>query len=269
MTGCTIHGAAVPESRATPLMVVVAADGRWLRSSYDNTYASLASAVKEPGATIGSLFLEKIFQLSVPVPTLSDDLRSAYLASMLAETRGRSQLMAGSSTELVQRTARSGTGRPTRRTGGRAPIERVKAASEAVRLLVVEDHARAVTRHALEQYAELLDPTQRAMKRFVMEYFMLRAVRTAEGSVAERGPLALWTIVLTRWPLLAEFLRNSPPSVQLFESSPQQIPSFVPADLIDLFLDPPPELRNVMNHPDGPLDAKRIRDASGQGMVIA
>jgi hypothetical protein len=261
-----IHGAAVSDRRAAPLMVIVAADGRWLRSSYDNTYASLASAVKEPGATIGSLFLEKIFQLSVPVPTLSDDLRSAYLASMLAETQGPSQLMAGPSTELVQRLHEAA---PEDRLGVLAaatPIERVKAAPEAVRLLVVEDHARAVTKHALEQYADLLDPTPRAMKRFVMEYFMLRAVRTAEGSVVERGPLALWTIVLTRWPLLAELLRNSPPSVQLFGSTPQQIPSSVPADIIDLFLDPPQELRNVMNHPDGPLDAERIRDASGQGV---
>jgi KAP family P-loop domain len=262
-----IHGAAVSDRRAVPLMVVVAADGRWLRSSYDNTYASLASAVKEPGATIGSLFLEKIFQLSVPVPTLSDDLRSAYLASMLAETPGPSPLMAGSSTELVKQLHEAA---PEDRLGVLAaatPIERVKAAPDAVRLLVVDDRARAVTSHALEQYAELLDPTPRAMKRFVMEYFMLRAVRTAEGSVVKRGPLALWTIVLTRWPLLAEFLRNSPPSVQLFGSSPTQIPSSVPADLIDLFLDPPQDLRNVMNHPHGPLDAKRIREASGQAMV--
>src|SRR5215475_4180682 len=50
------------------LLVVVAADGRWVRASYDNAYASLARAVNEPGASVGTLFLEKLFQLTVPVP---------------------------------------------------------------------------------------------------------------------------------------------------------------------------------------------------------
>jgi len=252
-------------------MVVVAADGRWLRSSYDNTYASSASAVKEPGATIGNLFLEKIFQLSVPVPTLPDALRSKYLASMLKDPSHKSTPTAGASEKekLVQQLEKAAPEDRLDVLAAASPLERVEVAPEAVRLLVDEEQARAETRHALQQYAELLDPTPRAMKRFVMEYFVLRAVRTAEGSVVQRGPLALWTIVVTRWPLLAEFLRNSPASVQLFGSSGEQIATSVPDELIDLFHDPPQELRNVMNHAHGPLDAKKIRHASGQAMVTA
>ena len=45
------------------LLVTVASDGRWIRRSYDAAYASVASAVREPGATIGSLFLENYSSL--------------------------------------------------------------------------------------------------------------------------------------------------------------------------------------------------------------
>jgi hypothetical protein len=72
---------------------------------------------------------------------------------------------------------------------------------------VTEPGARADTEHALERYASLLAPTPRAMKRFIMSYSMLRAVRTAEGSVVGRGPLALWTILWNRWPVLADHLQ--------------------------------------------------------------
>ena len=41
--------------------MVVAADGRWIRQSFDNAYASLAKAVDVPGATVGTLYLEKCF----------------------------------------------------------------------------------------------------------------------------------------------------------------------------------------------------------------
>jgi hypothetical protein len=104
------------------------------------------------------------------------------------------------------------------------------------------------------------------MKRFVMAYSMLRAVRLAEGSVVGVGPLALWTILQTRWPLLATHLQASPEAVCLFQVPADQIPGSTPAELVRLFADPPGELRAVMNHPDGPLDAQTIRECSGQAL---
>jgi hypothetical protein len=135
----------------------------------------------------------------------------------------------------------------------------------AIRRLVVAPGAGDATRHALEPFAPLLATTPRAMKRFVMAYSMLRAVRTAEGSVVGLGPLALWTIIITRWPTLADYLQNSPESIRLFTLPPNRIPSTTPNDLIPLFTDPPYELRLIMNHPAGPLNVATIRECSGQG----
>ena len=145
-----------------------------------------------------------------------------------------------------------------------SPLERMRVAPTAVRRLVIDDNAQAATRHALEEYALLLDPTPRAMKRFVMQYSMFRAVRTAEGSVIPTGPLALWTVLHTRWPLLAELLQATPEAVQFFEGPATRIPPSVPEDLRRVFTDPPVALREVMNHVAGPLDEATIREASGQ-----
>lgn len=250
------------------LVVVVAADGRWIRGSYDNAHATLAGAVSTPGATVGSLFLEKLFQLTVPVPRLSEELKAEYLTGLLAdpERRGTAGDAHGprAGRELLEQVARAPADGLLEMLAGMAPIDRVRASEAAITRMVVEPDARRHTQHALEPYAGMLDPTPRAMKRFVMAYSMLRAVRIAEGSVVGVGPLALWTIVQTRWPTLAEFLQADPAAVRLFAVPAGQLPDAIPAALRPLFANPPAALRAVMNHPDGPLDERAIRECSGQ-----
>jgi hypothetical protein len=249
--------------RKPTLLVVVAADGRWVRNSYDNAYASLAHAVNEPGATVGTLFLEKLFQLTVPVPGLSDELKAEYLRDLLAERPAR-PVGREADPNLMRRLSEATHDQLLDVLADAPAIERVKASSLAIEKLVVRPDAQQSTRHALEPYAALLDPTPRAMKRFVMAYSMLRAVRTAEGSVVGIGPLALWTILQTRWPMLANYLQASPEAVRLFQVSADRIPGSTPVELVPLFTDPPNELRAVMNHRDGPMNAQTIRECSGQ-----
>jgi hypothetical protein len=245
------------------LLVVVAADGRWVRNSYDNAYASLAEAVREPGATVGTLFLEKLFQFTLPLPRLPDELKEEYLRTLLAEKSGAGDRR-GTDPALARRLDEA-TRDEARGVLARASVlDRIRVSEQAINKLVVEPAAQEDIRHALEPYANLVDPTPRAMKRFVMAYSMLHAVRLAEGSVLETGPPALWTILKIRWPMLGSFLQSTPDAVQLFDAPPERVVAGVPAALVTLFTDPPADLRAVMNHPDGPLDARKIAESSGQ-----
>ncbi|HEU5155453.1 MAG TPA: P-loop NTPase fold protein [Streptosporangiaceae bacterium] len=248
------------------LMIVVAADGRWIRQSYHAAYASMEATVREPGTSIGAAFLEKLFQLTVPVPRLSADLKNDYLAALLAAAPGPN---GAPGSWLSQRLREAPREEVLNVLAGASPVERVRASATAIDRLVVEPGAQEATRHALEPYAPLLDPTPRGMKRFVMAYSMLRAVRTAEGSVVPLGPLALWTIVCIRWPLLAEYLRDRPDAVHLFRRPEDRLPGTVPAELAALFADPPDGLTAVMNHPDGPLSAAAIRECCGEPRPVA
>jgi hypothetical protein len=119
------------------LIILVAADGRWIRGSYDNTYATLANAVSDPGASIGSLFLQKLFQLTVPVPRLSNALREQYVEDLLAGRRdgvrrpGNTFLaaaiqQAGSGEQVLDLLASVSQG------------ERIMVADEAIRRLVTD-----------------------------------------------------------------------------------------------------------------------------------
>jgi hypothetical protein len=248
------------------LVVVVAADGRWIRQAYDNAFASLDKAVREPGATIGSLFLEKLFQLTLPVPQLPEQLKKDYFTRILSDNRATPADR--SAPALAERVAAAPHDQLLEVLAEASRAERLQVADLAIDRLVVEEDAQRNTTHALEPFGELLDPTPRAMKRFVMAYSVLRAVRTAEGSVVGLGPLALWTVVLTRWPLLAEHLQTDPTAVRFFGVPPEWRAGPVPTELASLFEDPPEELRAVMNHVAGPLDASTIRKCSGQEVHI-
>ena len=138
-------------TRAPNLIVAVAADGRLIRSSYDNSYASQASAVQEAGAAIGTLFLEKIFQVTVPVPRLSDDLRERNLADLLAD-RTTIRDSGTANPAFVRRLEVAPDGELLGVLASAPPIERVKATRVAIDRWVVQPEAQQETRHALERF---------------------------------------------------------------------------------------------------------------------
>jgi hypothetical protein len=254
------------EAASPNLAILVAADGRWIKASYDNTYASLSSAVSEPGASIGALFLQKLFQLTLPVPRLSEALRARYIADVLLADRSAKRPDHEDAVSTLGRRideARSGS-EVLGMLADASAIERMQVADKAIQRLVVDADAQAHTRHVLEPFTKLVDPTPRALKRYVMAYSMLRAVRTAEGSAVEVAPLALWTVLITRWPALGDYLQRYPDSVDLFKSDDERALKVIPPDLVTLYSDPPDELWAVLRYPECPLNAQRIRVCSGQ-----
>jgi hypothetical protein len=99
----------------------------------------------------------------------------------------------------------------TRHTSGDTVYDRVLR-EEAVKRMAAPDVERH-TRHVLLEFAPLLEPNPRAMKRLVNAYGVQRAVATLAGVDIDRRRLALWTIVTLRWPLLAEYLERRPATV--------------------------------------------------------
>ncbi len=262
----TRHGSRAEQDPVPSLFVVVAADGRWIRKAYDNAYTSLDDAVSRPGATVGSLFLQKIFQVSVPVPRLPDELGRPYFSGLL-DGRPLPARPPGDGPTRAELSARITNAAPDQALAEYArmsPDDRLQVADVAVDRIVLGPDAQAATEHALARFAPLLDPTPRVMKRFLMAYSMMRAVRTAEGSAVGVGPLALWTILEARWPLLAEHLQVDPDAVRLFHRPSEEIDRSLPAAVAALVEHPPDALRAVMNHEAGPLDAETIRAACGQ-----
>ncbi|WP_018685792.1 P-loop NTPase fold protein [Actinokineospora enzanensis] len=192
---------------------VVCADGAWLRTAYEHGYATFASAAARPGEPMGYKFLEKFFQLHIPIPAIDTARRETYLRRLLHSSTAPTDVVVTEEARVRARLDRSVTEAQV--------VDALRTASPAVRDLVAEQAlarmttktAIAETEHSLLRFADLLPPNPRAMKRFVNSYSALRAVRTLEGNAVAVEALALWTILEIRWPGLADHLRDHPEAI--------------------------------------------------------
>jgi hypothetical protein len=222
--------------RDPPVAFVVAADRHWLYDCYRQAYPEHDRNGRDPGRPLGHLFLEKTFQLSTSVPRLSSSEQEEFWRSLIfggakgvdegqAELEQRIQAEfehAGSEEEIFAALDRLGEG---------SPAERRAARTVAVRRLSAPELERA-TEHTLARFARLLEPNPRAMKRLVNAYGVERALQILGGHAMDlerpRERLALWTILKSRWPLLADYLEEEPDAVEQLALG--EVPEAVAAD---------------------------------------
>jgi KAP family P-loop domain len=197
--------------RDAPVTFVVAADRHWLYESYAQVYDKYER--DDPGRPLGHFFLEKTFQLSTSLPRLSQHDRDEYWRALIFPREEDPKELAELERRIEAEFANAITepdvmarvdGPP-----GADRLERRLRREAAVRRLGSPELLRH-TEHTLSRFAGLLEPNPRAMKRLVNAYGVERAVQILEGHsqdlVSAREKLALWTIVRSRWPLLAEYL---------------------------------------------------------------
>lgn len=217
---------AAPKGHGT--YFVVAADGSWVRASYERRYADFAGSVGEPGRPLGYLFLDKLFQLTVRVPAVSALDQSHYLAGLLNVQRDTPDVRA----EVDTATRKLDAGR-TDADVVAVLEEATPAAREVLRETAIErlsdESVQVATEHALERFAGLLEPNPRAMKRFVNAFGLARVVLTLEDVLVPFDVLALWTILSTRWPMLADRLREHPEEIDLVGTDAPGVPEDVRA----------------------------------------
>ncbi len=205
------------------VVYVIAADRRWIYICFEQTYVRFADVVQEPGRRLGSLFLEKAFELSVPVPHMSPEVKKAYwdylirgeqsdmkqkMESEIQSARDEFQNLTTEQQILEQLSVQSDD-----------PIHEQARRGAAIQRLA-QENVEASTEYFLKSFAHLLEPNPRAMKRLVNAYALERdlALLTQGPDVLlnleKRKQLALWTILSLRWPLLEEYLEEQPERVE-------------------------------------------------------
>lgn len=141
------------------------------------------------------------------------------------------------------------------------PQQRLEVAPDAVTRLA-ERELRQDTEHVLQPYAQLLPPNPRSVKRFVMDYGALRAARTAEGSTVAQDTLAVWTVLRSRWPALADHLRSRPGHIDLIGNPAGNLDGVDPS-LLPLFADADGSVREVIGFNRTRITADDVRDCTG------
>lgn len=242
---------------------VVAADGAWLRKSYEQTYETFDGCVALPGKPLGYLFLDKIFQLTVRMPLLTEAKQQRYVDRLLRITEPDGPATAAETANLRRRLS-EGQGRESE------ILDLVAEASPAAKAAVAGDAAMALlqpavverTEHELRKFRPLLGENPRGMKHFFNTYSIFRCVRTLEGNTPSRDTLALWSIVRMRWPSLFDYLEACPDAVTGV-LQPILVADHFPAELHEVATSTP--VRAVfLSALGGPLTATKIRQCAGE-----
>ncbi len=218
--------------RHSNVAYVVAADRKWIRSSFENRYKDFAGHMQKAGQPLGYLFLEKIFQISTSIPGMGAANRGTYWQELLSlqgtgdgggtdnnqnvqdkqeaiTPDARNRMVDEAVREERQRIVKKFSGEMSQanldryvEASGGSPISRAAAALE----LSSSPSAQSEGQHMLEKYLDAVPENPRGMKRMVNAFGLRRAIRMLEANPVSLDVLTRWTIIEQRWPELADEL---------------------------------------------------------------
>lgn len=197
--------------RHAKVLYVVAADRDWVCSSYQQMYKTFNDSIGEPGKSLGHLFVEKVFQLSVEVPRLSDDERNRYWEELIwskppSESESQKQRIADATHQLRTADTEAKVFEVVNRYRDDPGVAGVVGAQafKQMQSAPLEQERQ----HFLSSYAHLIEPNPRAMKRLLNAYGFRRGFDIQSRRPSDPDALVRWTILENRWPILADYLEN-------------------------------------------------------------
>jgi signal transduction histidine kinase len=247
---------------------IVAADGAWIRKSFAKSFENFTGAVDEPGRPLGYLFLDKLFQITVPMPYLSPELQRRYFGGLLGVSGNGSEAEQGDDEENIEEEVAAAVERVQASDSDAEVMQVFRDASDQVRSRIAGPVVRRLTdeevetarEHELQKFAELLDPNPRSMKRFLNAYSIMLSIQPLQLNAVSVDTLALWTVLRLRWPALADYLLASPRAIKDV-SRDGPVPENTPAQIRELFSDPA-VVRVVNFEKGGPLTPAAIREVA-------
>jgi len=211
--------------RTTSIIYVVASDRRWVEASFDRHYRELGDRVGEPGRSVGHLFLQKSFQVSVELPPITN--AGTFWAGLIdGDRRPRPERPdAPTNARRIRNTLKEAKSPGA----NEARLEAARTSEpDLYHLWVIEaldreldDDVRRVAEHELRDFHPLLDRNPRVMKRFVNAYGIHRAAVMYSDALIGLPidqpwkQLGLWTVIQMRWPALAEVLISDPSLIRI------------------------------------------------------
>jgi KAP family P-loop domain len=232
-------------ARQPPLVVfVVAADRGWLCDSYLDVYQEFEACAREPGRPFGLVFLDKIFEFSLRIPTVP---AAMSLATRMDDHRDPPNPFLECVNELDIRATLRDEEVPT---GGRrgksaalrpVPMLRKYAVERLGEIELKSRHQCLDTERHLDELLADLDPGPAVQRQVETAYCVNRTTQLLAGHEIDAGEdaidrLGLWTILGLKWPLLADHLSRRPHDLEHIAN--QTAPNGIDPDLKVVFSDP-------------------------------
>jgi hypothetical protein len=201
--------------RHAPVTYVVAADRKWICSSFEKKYDSFAGAIGEPCRPLGYLFLDKLFQISAGMPRLTPEIKKLYLEALLADgdpapTAPDPALIERARERMEGKTDEAEIGKEIAKSQS-VQEERANRAAGALQITTAVSTGK--TENRLKKLSDLIEPNPRAMKQLVNRVAMEQARGILEGRISSPETRARWAMLQLRWPLFADFIADNPEAI--------------------------------------------------------
>lgn len=236
---------------------VVAAEREWISACFEDRYETFGGKVAGPDQPTGYRFLEKLFQLSLGLPPVSPELKRIFLDEVTTPrtNNGSSPPTTASpdfhhaveraaKTEFAEVTDESELNAKLRESSGDALQDQARVAAAILKSSHSEifEHAN---RHRLTQFVDLMDSNPRSIKLVVNAFGIyvnlarVAGVRYMDEEFLDQ--VALWTLLMVRYPRVAEYLERFPQNMDVFKRdsiTPEEAESLcIPERLISLIGD--------------------------------
>jgi hypothetical protein len=204
--------------KSNKIVYVVTGDGSWIKQCFECHYSEFTSTVSKPGNSLGNLFQEKLFQMSITLPRLTPTTMDSFLRSLLTDPNSTTDKSA--STEKLEE-LRSEVAKTIgqKEENIQKVIDQYKETENeylAVKI-AVEEMSKKMTfielEHRLQPYSSYLPPNARSIKRFINNYALRRQALIIQGvsfNEVDFDKLVRWQILTAKYPKIADLIIENP-----------------------------------------------------------
>ena len=212
--------------RDAPVVYVVAADRKWLAKMYENQYGIFADAIAKPAKPFGLIFLDKIFQYIVELPSISAVQKLEYWNYLLQGAKAKDQgkldeVRASIRAEVESRYDNKGKINLIA-SSGKKGFERQILREEIVNSLSIGEEEKRLE-NKLSEFCDIVEPNPRSMKRIINDMSTLKALTILYEQNIKEEELILYTILKLQFPQLSEFFWDNPEKLDDLHDSKSEV----------------------------------------------
>lgn len=202
--------------KKAPVVYVIAADRKWLKTMYEDQYSLFASAIAKPAKPFGLVFLDKIFQLIVELPDISAVQKKTYWNKLLNIDEPGQPALTDAEKTVIQNKVASAIHNDdklnTADQAGSSTEGRQYAKEVAISTVSILEEEK-ILEHKLQKFIELIEPNPRSMKRLINDVSTAKTITYLYDQDIDTDQLILWTILKQEHPLLAEYFWDNPAKI--------------------------------------------------------
>lgn len=193
--------------KSTKILYVFSGDKRWIRQCFEIEYNDFTRIAIKPGQSLGNLFTEKMFQMTIEVPVPTQSVVKRFISKTLTEhSKGRTNFKEEIKMEYLNAKTEEEISQLLSKY---KDTDSEQQSIEAAVNRISSDDTQTEIEHELEAYFEILPTNPRSIKRFINDYSLMRQSLILKGvgyEDVDKDALVRWLVLKSKYPMLVDQL---------------------------------------------------------------